>query len=64
MLRNYALLFSQRGTQPGLLRDHAVDARAICSSGYDARPVLFACRRFDAASFARNCRPTFFHDSR
>jgi len=64
MLRNYALFFSQRGTQPGLLRHYAVDARAICACRFDARFLLFAGRSFDVASFARNSQPRFFDDLR
>ena len=64
MLRNYALRPSQRGIQPGLLQDHAVDTCATCARGTDARFGLFAGQRFDVASFARNCRPKFFDDPR
>ena len=60
MLRNYALRFSQRGTQPGLLQDHAVNARAIRSGGFDAQLVLSTSRSFDGASFARDSRHKFF----
>jgi hypothetical protein len=63
MLRNHAMRFPQRGTQPGLLQDHAVNARAICTGVFDAWTVLFAGRSFDVASFARNRRHRFF-DSR
>ena len=39
---------------------HAPFVQAAATHGLS----LFAGRSFDAASFARNCRPRFFHDLR
>ena len=60
MLRDYAMRFAQRGAQPGLLQDHAVDASAICPGAFDEWFVFFAGRNFDIAGFARNWRHRFF----
>ncbi len=59
MLRDYAVHFSQCGAQPGLLQDHAVDARTISTDAFGAWDFLLACRSFDVASFARSRRHRF-----
>jgi len=59
MLRDYALRFSRRGAQPGLLRDHAVDACAISKGAFDAWGFVFGCCGIDVGCFARELRYRF-----
>src|SRR6266849_8038199 len=40
MLRYDALLIAQPRSQPGMLQDHAVPARAFCAAGLDACSIL------------------------
>jgi hypothetical protein len=59
MLRDYAVRFSQRGASPGLLRDYAVDARAISTGAFDACGFPFGCYHFYVACLAREWRHRF-----
>jgi hypothetical protein len=59
MLRGYAMHFSQRRAQPGLLSDHAVAARAIFTGTFRTWDFLYICRGFDIAGRARKWRRRF-----
>ena len=49
MLPDHALFVSQPRAEQGMLQDHAIHARALCTSGLRSGSVLFCCFRLSSA---------------